>query len=271
MEEMERIEEIEEIEMPYGLEFADEEWAVYNTGGSGVESIEYAVVRKCSNAIRSIEYISSVADEEREQLKGLETNLQEYLKEWTTFKKWHIGISTSKVNIGEERTSGGIVLCGVMSEREYETAYQKVMGVGEKRVTYQRFKELESQMLRGAGCQKLDTGVGEYTLQEFIRELRGVEWRAREDEQRAVMGYIGLRISRERHTENYEEVKKRAGYRCAYCGGRGELTVDHKLPLIYGGTDEIWNLQCLCKSCNSSKRERYDDSLVLKKRWGQPR
>lgn len=61
--------------------------------------------------------------------------------------------------------------------------------------------------------------------------------------------------------------KKGWWYRCAHCGkwcGRpGDdnivipdnecMEVDHIRPWSRGGTDEVWNLQPLCKSCNRSK------------------
>lgn len=40
---------------------------------------------------------------------------------------------------------------------------------------------------------------------------------------------------------------------CKYCGSRENLTIDHKHPISLGGTDEISNLQTLCKECNQLK------------------
>ena len=40
---------------------------------------------------------------------------------------------------------------------------------------------------------------------------------------------------------------------CKYCGSTENLTLDHKVPTILGGSDDIKNLQCLCKRCNGIK------------------
>jgi 5-methylcytosine-specific restriction endonuclease McrA len=37
------------------------------------------------------------------------------------------------------------------------------------------------------------------------------------------------------------------------------LTEDHVVPLSLGGSNDIDNIQPLCKSCNSSKRGRHID------------
>ena len=41
--------------------------------------------------------------------------------------------------------------------------------------------------------------------------------------------------------------------RCKYCKSRENLTVDHKIARINGGSDELKNLQCLCRRCNTMK------------------
>jgi 5-methylcytosine-specific restriction endonuclease McrA len=50
---------------------------------------------------------------------------------------------------------------------------------------------------------------------------------------------------------------KRYGNRCARCDARGvKLTLDHKIPLVRGGTWKIANLQLLCERGNSKKADR---------------
>lgn len=54
------------------------------------------------------------------------------------------------------------------------------------------------------------------------------------------------------------KVYKRDHYRCVHCGtdgttDRNDLTVDHIIPVIAGGTNALHNLQTLCRVCNSKK------------------
>jgi hypothetical protein len=48
-------------------------------------------------------------------------------------------------------------------------------------------------------------------------------------------------------------VYERDGFACLRCGARDDLTVDHIHPWSKGGTEELENLQTLCRSCNSRK------------------
>ena len=40
---------------------------------------------------------------------------------------------------------------------------------------------------------------------------------------------------------------------CAYCRTKDNLVIDHIIPLSKGGTNELSNLQVLCKLCNQKK------------------
>ena len=54
-------------------------------------------------------------------------------------------------------------------------------------------------------------------------------------------------------------------WRCASCGGwfpKSEIDVDHRVAKRLGGTDDLWNLQSMCKHCNRSKRERSSGTEV---------
>ena len=50
-----------------------------------------------------------------------------------------------------------------------------------------------------------------------------------------------------------ENVFKRDGFKCQYCGTRKELTIDHLIPKAKGGKTSWNNLVTACKKCNSKK------------------
>lgn len=52
------------------------------------------------------------------------------------------------------------------------------------------------------------------------------------------------------------EVYARDGFACLHCGAKTNLTLDHIHPWSLGGSDEIDNLQTLCRPCNSRKGAR---------------
>lgn len=43
---------------------------------------------------------------------------------------------------------------------------------------------------------------------------------------------------------------------CAYCGKRRKLTVDHRKPIVSGGSNYINNILPACAPCNSKKRDK---------------
>jgi len=50
------------------------------------------------------------------------------------------------------------------------------------------------------------------------------------------------------------DVLKRDGYKCRICRkAGGELEVDHIVPVSKGGTNDIDNLQTMCRACNRGK------------------
>lgn len=48
---------------------------------------------------------------------------------------------------------------------------------------------------------------------------------------------------------------------CVRCGRsfrKGDIDIDHIIPQKYGGSDNLNNLQCMCKHCNRSKQDDLD-------------
>jgi hypothetical protein len=52
--------------------------------------------------------------------------------------------------------------------------------------------------------------------------------------------------------------------KCVVCGSTNELQIDHITPLANGGTNDIFNLQTLCKKCHFEKtvNERQDETYI---------
>ena len=53
-------------------------------------------------------------------------------------------------------------------------------------------------------------------------------------------------------------------YTCVRCGRKlrkGDADIDHIIPQSYGGSDGEFNLQCMCKHCNRSKRDDISNTI----------
>ncbi len=47
-------------------------------------------------------------------------------------------------------------------------------------------------------------------------------------------------------------------YKCVRCHGwfrKSQIEIDHRIPKRQGGTDDLWNLQPMCRHCNRSKHD----------------
>ena len=68
-----------------------------------------------------------------------------------------------------------------------------------------------------------------------------------------------MKIKRKRISLEYKKIIYiRSGHRCQICGcdlSFEEMSVDHIIPLAKGGDDQLDNLQCACKICNSFKQD----------------
>jgi 5-methylcytosine-specific restriction endonuclease McrA len=55
------------------------------------------------------------------------------------------------------------------------------------------------------------------------------------------------------YREIFTKLLHKYNFSCVSCASKENLTIDHIIPVSKGGSDEIKNLQILCKSCNSRK------------------
>lgn len=56
--------------------------------------------------------------------------------------------------------------------------------------------------------------------------------------------------------EEWKSLITSYGGRCAGCSGIDKLEADHILPISKKGTNYIWNIQPLCRSCNARKHAK---------------
>ena len=87
----------------------------------------------------------------------------------------------------------------------------------------------------------------EKKIEEFIQKRGGKIWKHRSKSSGLISGSIRWKVI------------ERAKSRCESCGISNEikaLEVDHIIPKNLNGTDELSNLQALCYSCNSMKKDK---------------
>lgn len=90
-------------------------------------------------------------------------------------------------------------------------------------------------------------------------------WQEHLSNRRAIaVRYVAKKVSAQGDFtgDQWEEVKGRYGHQCLGCGKKETeitLTIDHIIPLSKGGNNSIENIQPLCQSCNSRKRQRTID------------
>lgn len=54
-----------------------------------------------------------------------------------------------------------------------------------------------------------------------------------------------------------KDLKRLYSSKCVSCGSAERISLDHIIPISRGGRHSIGNLQPMCPSCNSSKRDKF--------------
>lgn len=92
---------------------------------------------------------------------------------------------------------------------------------------------------------------------EIVRNRRSF-WSRKPDEHTAKRdsNKSRRRLSNDRWQELRLQTFERDGHACVYCGSTEDLTCDHVVPLVRGGTNDNDNLATACRPCNSSKSDK---------------
>jgi 5-methylcytosine-specific restriction endonuclease McrA len=103
----------------------------------------------------------------------------------------------------------------------------------------------KAEMVSNRKTKVLRSVAGDYAFPSIIRLVRFVQ-----------LPYKKVSLTR-------QNVFKRDGFRCAYCGTRDQLTLDHVIPRSRGGQDSWQNLITACQRCNTQKGDRTPEEAEM--------
>ncbi|MCS6896026.1 MAG: HNH endonuclease [Bacteroidia bacterium] len=96
----------------------------------------------------------------------------------------------------------------------------------------------KAEVVEARSDRRLRTVRTEYAFPSIIRLMRYVP-----------VPYKHIPLTR-------QNIFRRDGFRCAYCGTSHNLTIDHVIPRSQGGESSWENLVTACESCNRQKGNR---------------
>lgn len=103
----------------------------------------------------------------------------------------------------------------------------------------------KAELISNNQTRKIRTVSSEYSFPSIIRLNRYIQ-----------LPFKKVALSR-------QNIFKRDGHECVYCGTRGNLTVDHVMPRSRGGRDSWHNLVTACQRCNTEKGDQTPDEAEM--------
>ncbi len=144
--------------------------------------------------------------------------------------------------------------------RQQDKAYYEAHR--EQRAAYQRANRESRRELKRASRARLQ-GTQSAESERERNRLLALKWHA-ENPEKSRENALAYRARRASAAGSFTLSEWRAlcdfyGNRCLRCGSDGPLTVDHVIPLIRGGSNDISNIQPLCGPCNCAKGAKIID------------
>ena len=103
----------------------------------------------------------------------------------------------------------------------------------------------KAELISNSLTRKIRTVSKEYAFPSIIRLNRYIN-----------LPYKKVALSR-------QNIFKRDGHQCVYCGTRDNLTLDHVTPRSRGGRDSWHNLVTACQRCNTEKGDRTPEEAEM--------
>ncbi len=104
----------------------------------------------------------------------------------------------------------------------------------------------KAELLAAAIGQQLNTISHSYPMPSVIRLYRYIH-----------VPYKGVVLTR-------QNIFKRDGFQCQYCGTTRDLSLDHIIPSSKGGESSWTNLVTACKRCNARKGDQSPEQAGMK-------
>lgn len=76
--------------------------------------------------------------------------------------------------------------------------------------------------------------------------------------------YLEQKRRQDEYVKNARIVSARDKDTCRYCGSKDHPSIDHIVPLVQGGGNELENLVIACRRCNSVKGGRTPEQAGMK-------
>lgn len=197
---------------------------------------------KEARSIKAREHYERNRDQKLEYARQYRNSHKDEIKEWK--RKYRVEHREKLAEKDKKYREANLTELKIKRKAKYDANREKFL---------QQAKEWAENNVERANSNKRN-----WALQNKEKASNaGKKWSAKNPEKRAEIKLRRrTRIARNQVFEVSDEFLKRLyASPCVACGSTDKITADHIIPIARGGEHSESNLQPLCGSCNSSKRD----------------